>query len=176
MRVWPGEPYPLGATWTGIGVNFALFSANATKVELCLFDSASSTREYARIALPEQTDQVWHGFLPDVRPDQLYGYRVHGPWAPHLGQRFNPAKLLLDPYVREVVGEYGGEDLFLGHVPGHPAVRDTRDNAAVAGTNIIMNVNGMGHYFLPLPIRVKRGIAINLTGNVITTYYNDTTI
>ena len=82
VRVWPGDPYPLGATWTGVGVNFALFSAHAEKVELCLFDSADATKESARIALPEQTDMVWHGFLPDARPNQLYGYRVHGPYEP----------------------------------------------------------------------------------------------
>src|SRR5262249_22661759 len=80
VRVWPGYPYPLGATWTGTGVNFAIFSAHATKVELCLFDAPDATRETERIALPEQTDQVWHGFLPDARPNQIYGYRVHGPY------------------------------------------------------------------------------------------------
>ncbi len=88
MRVWPGEPYPLGATWTGVGVNFALFSAHATKVELCLFDSVNATEESACIALPEQTDMVWHGFFPDIRPNQLYGYRVHGPYEPAAGPPF----------------------------------------------------------------------------------------
>ena len=76
--VWPGKPYPLGATWDGFGVNFALFSANAEKVELCLFDKTGQ-REVERIALPEHTDEVWHGYLPEARPGQLYGYRVHGP-------------------------------------------------------------------------------------------------
>ena len=99
MRVWPGDPYPLGATWTGVGVNFALFSAHATKVELCLFDSADATKETARIALSEHTDMVWHGFLPDARPNQLYGYRVHGPHDPHAGHRFNPHKVVMDPYA-----------------------------------------------------------------------------
>ena len=79
MRVWPGQPYPLGATWTGLGVNFAIFSAHATRVELCLFDSADASRSSACIPLPEQTNEVWHGYLPDVRPGQLYGYRIHGP-------------------------------------------------------------------------------------------------
>src|SRR5258707_3456527 len=87
MLVWPGRPYPLGATWDGAGVNFALFSEQATKVELCLFDSAEATAESNRIALPEQTDQVWHAYLPDLLPDQLYGYRVHGPYEPAKGQR-----------------------------------------------------------------------------------------
>jgi isoamylase len=82
MRVWSGDPYPLGATWTGTGVNFALYSAHATKVELCLFDSPDATAERERVELTEQTAQVWHGFLPDARPNQLYGYRVHGPYGP----------------------------------------------------------------------------------------------
>jgi pullulanase/glycogen debranching enzyme len=94
-----GSPFPLGARWDGSGVNFALFSANATKVELCLFDS-SGRREIERVTLPEFTHEVWHGYLPDVRPGQLYGYRVHGPYEPSAGHRFNPHKLLLDPYAR----------------------------------------------------------------------------
>jgi isoamylase len=86
----------LGATWDGAGVNFALFSEHADKVELCLFD-ASGRLEQRRIELPEQTDQIWHAYLPEVRPGQLYGYRVHGPYRPGQGHRFNPHKLLLDP-------------------------------------------------------------------------------
>jgi len=100
MRVWPGFPYPLGATWDGSGVNFALFSENATAVSLCLFDSADAVTERLRIPLRERTDRIWHAYLPDVGPGQLYGYRVDGPWAPAHGQRFNPAKVLLDPYAR----------------------------------------------------------------------------
>ncbi len=79
IRVWPGQPYPLGATWDGRGVNFAIYSEHATKVELCLFDSPDAARESARITLPENTDLVWHGYFPDLTPGQLYGYRVHGP-------------------------------------------------------------------------------------------------
>ena len=90
-----GRPYPLGATWDGVGVNFALFSAHATKVELCLFDQAGE-RELERIDLAEYTDEVWHGYLPDARPGTVYGYRVHGPYEPAAGHRFNPNKLLLD--------------------------------------------------------------------------------
>ena len=93
MKVWPGHPYPLGATWDGSGVNFALFSENATGVELCLFDSENRNHETKRIRMTEQTDQVWHVYLPEARPGQLYGYRVHG-HSPAEGQRFNPAKLL----------------------------------------------------------------------------------
>ena len=93
-KVWPGRPYPLGATWNGEGVNFAIFSGHAEKVELCLFDR-SGGHEEARIVLPEYTDEVWHAYLPDARPNQLYGYRVYGPYDPANGHRFNPHKLLI---------------------------------------------------------------------------------
>ena len=99
MRTRPGRPYALGATWDGHGVNFSLFSGHATTVDLCLFDRRDATVETHRVTMPEQTDQVWHGYLPDVRPGQLYGYRVSGPYDPTAGHRFNPAKLLLDPYA-----------------------------------------------------------------------------
>jgi glycogen operon protein len=92
--VWPGSPYPRGATWDGEAVNFSLFSANADKVELCLFDP-SGRRELQRIELMEQTDQVWHCYLPEARPGLLYGYRVHGRYSPEQGHRFNPFKLLI---------------------------------------------------------------------------------
>jgi isoamylase len=98
-----GRPHPLGATWDGLGVNFALFSSNATKVELCLFDE-NGDQELERIVLPEYTDEVWHGYLPDARPGTVYGYRVHGPYEPAIGHRFNPNKLLLDPYAKQVLG------------------------------------------------------------------------
>jgi glycogen operon protein len=100
MRLWPGTPYPLGATWDAGGVNFALCSENATRVDLCLFDSATSAMENVCVSLPERTDMVWHGYLPDVRPGQLYGYRVDGPWDPANGFRFNRSKILLDPYAK----------------------------------------------------------------------------
>ena len=93
-RVREGRPFPLGATWDGLGVNFALYSRHATRVELCLFDARN--REVERIVLPEYTNEIWHGYLPDVRPGQRYGYRVHGPYAPEEGHRFNPNKLLLE--------------------------------------------------------------------------------
>jgi isoamylase len=103
-RLREGRPFPLGATWTGKGVNFALFSAHATKVEICLFDDHGQ-KEIERIELPEFTDEVWHGFLPDARPGTIYGYRVYGPYEPANGHRFNPHKLLLDPYAKAVVGQ-----------------------------------------------------------------------
>jgi glycogen operon protein len=135
MRVWPGDPYPLGATWTGLGVNFALFSAHATKVELCLFDSLDATSESARLALPEQTDMVWHGFLPDIRPNQLYGFRVHGPYDPASGHRFNPNKIVMDPYARSVARTIRWADEMFGYRVGDPAGDasfDDRDNAPYA--------------------------------------------
>ena len=91
MKVWPGKPYPLGATWDGAGVNFSLFSENATSVDLCLFDWPDGKNEIARIPLREKTGPVWHIYLPELRPGQLYGYRVHGPYEPARGHRFNPA-------------------------------------------------------------------------------------
>ena len=107
--VWPGRPYPLGATWDGEGVNFALYSEHAEKVELCLFD-VLGRRETVRVPLPEQTDMVWHGYLPEVRPGQLYGYRAYGPYAPEQGHRFNPHKLLLDPYGKQIQGNIQWND------------------------------------------------------------------
>src|SRR6478672_10649779 len=135
MRVWPGDPYPLGATWTGVGVNFALFSAHATRVELCLFDSADAERESIRIDLPEQTDMVWHGFLPDARPNQLYGYRVHGPYQPLAGHRFNPNKVVMDPYAKSVARTIRWADEMFGYRVGDPDSDlsfDDRDNAPFA--------------------------------------------
>src|ERR671920_1986697 len=104
MRVWPGQPYPLGATWDGEGVNFAIFSEDATGVELCLFARGEDAREQLRVPLRERNDQVWHCYLPDARPGQLYGYRVAGPYQPEKGLRFNPAKLLIDPYAKSIDG------------------------------------------------------------------------
>ena len=126
-----GQPYPLGASPTARGVNFALVAPHATAVDLCLFDRTGA-HEQQRLRLPAQTDGVWHGLLPSARAGLVYGLRVHGQWAPHEGHRFNPAKVLLDPYARAVVGRYGGDAVFLGHVPGAPAQRDPRDNAALA--------------------------------------------
>lgn len=114
MAVWPGKPYPLGATWDGEGVNFALFSENAEKVELCLFDPKGK-REIERIAVHERTDQVWHCYLPEARPGLLYGYRVWGPYDPENGFRFNPNKLLLDPYAKSIYGALRWSDAHFGY-------------------------------------------------------------
>ncbi len=130
LTVSEGRGYPLGATWDGQGVNFALFSANATKVEVCLFEDDGT--EYARIALPEYTDEAWHGYIADIGPGTIYGYRVHGPYEPENGHRFNPNKLLLDPYARAHVGELTWNDACFGYTIGHPDKDlsfDERDSA-----------------------------------------------
>ncbi len=130
--VWPGTPYPLGATWDGEGVNFALFSEHAERVELCLFDGASKQIE-TRITVPEYTHQTWHCYLPDARPGQLYGYRVYGPYAPSQGQRFNPNKLLIDPYAKSIRGDLKWGNQHFGYRIGSPKGDlsfDRRNNAA----------------------------------------------
>lgn len=131
LRVWPGEPSPLGATWDGVGVNFALFSENAERVQLCLFDR-SGTKEIDRIELRDYTNNVWHAYLPDLLPGQLYGYRVFGPYAPGRGHHFNHHKLLIDPYARLLYGQFQWHDAVFGHDAGNPALDlsfDTRDSA-----------------------------------------------
>jgi len=128
-RVREGRPFPQGATFDGKGTNFALFSAHATRVDLCLFDDAGHEE---RIELPEYTNEVWHGYLPDVKPGQRYGYRVHGPYAPAEGHRFNHHKLLLDPYAREIEGDLTWSDELYGYTIGHPDADlsfDERDSA-----------------------------------------------
>lgn len=129
-RILEGLPYPLGATWDGLGVNFALFSAHATKVELCLFDDQGE-REIERIELPEYTDEIWHGYLPDARPGTIYGYRVHGPYEPTAGHRFNPNKLLIDPYAKGLVGSITWNPALFGYKmeSGDDTSFDDRDSA-----------------------------------------------
>ena len=128
----PGRPYPLGATWDGAGVNFALFSEHATAVELCLFDVADPAREIRRIAVTERSNQIWHVYLPEARPGLLYGYRVHGPYAPAEGHRFNPAKVLVDPYARALAGSVRWDEALFGYRPGEAedsTEPDQRDSA-----------------------------------------------
>ena len=129
--VWPGCPDPRGATWDGEGVNFALFSENAERVELCIFDDAGR-RQLQRIAISERTDQVWHCYLPEARPGMLYGYRVYGRYRPDEGSRFNAHKLLLDPYAMQIVGALRWSDALFGYTPGHrreDLSYDRRDSA-----------------------------------------------
>ncbi|WP_373650510.1 glycogen debranching protein GlgX [Schlesneria sp. DSM 10557] len=142
QRVWPGRPAPLGATWDGKGVNFAVFSEHATQVDLCLFDSPLATKESARIPLPDQTDHVWNGYLPDIRPGQLYGFRAHGPYDPERGFRFNANKVLLDPYAKGIGRDLIWNDAAFGYHIGDPAGDlsfDERDNADSAPLAAVIN-------------------------------------
>lgn len=129
--LWPGHSYPLGAEWDGNGINFALFSGQAERVELCLFD-ARGERETHRLPLPEKSNEISHGYLPDAKPGLVYGYRVYGPYAPEQGQRCNPHKLLLDPYAKAIVGTLDWNDAHFGYRIGNVKADlslDKRDNA-----------------------------------------------
>ena len=137
----PGHPYPLGATWDGEGVNFALFSENATAVELCLFDRPDQEKETHRIRMEERTNQVWHVFLPEVRPGQLYGYRVDGPYDPQAGHRFNSNKLLIDPYAKALDGSLRWSDSMFGYRLGDPEADlsfDERNNASLVPKSVVV--------------------------------------
>jgi glycogen operon protein len=136
IRVWPGIPAPLGATWDGEGTNFAIFSPHAIRVELCLFDHPENAVASQQVELRKRSDQVWHAYLPDIRPGQAYGYRVHGPFAPTEGHRFNPAKLLLDPYAKAISASIRWDDALSSHPEGNAnpdrdLLLDTRDSAGV---------------------------------------------
>src|SRR6266516_3308095 len=132
MRVWPGNPYPQGAIWDGEGVNFSIFSEHGESVELCLFNAPDDEEESQRIELTDRTDLIWHCYLPDARPGQLYGYRVHGPYQPREGHRYNPNKLLLDPYAKAISGAIRWDDSLYGYTIGDPDEDlsfDPRDSA-----------------------------------------------
>ncbi|EDM36693.1 Glycogen debranching enzyme GlgX [Pedobacter sp. BAL39] len=118
LKIYPGHPYPLGATWNGSGVNFAIYADNATGVELCLFTSEKDEAETRKIHIEERTHQIWHVYLPDLRPGQLYGYRVHGPFEPAEGHRYNPNKLLIDPYAKAISGVIKWHDALFGYEMG----------------------------------------------------------
>ncbi|MDB5727175.1 MAG: glgX, partial [Noviherbaspirillum sp.] len=142
-RLQPGSPYPLGAYFDGVGVNFAVFSANAHKIELCLFDQ-SGRKELARLALPECTNEVWHGYLPDAGPGLLYGYRAYGPYEPQRGHRFNPHKLLLDPYARKLSGPLRWTDALFGYRLNSPRGDlsfDRRDSAPAMMKAVVVEDN-----------------------------------
>jgi glycogen operon protein len=139
-KLLPGNPYPLGATWDGLGINFAVFSANAHRIDLCLFDPAGR-REIARHTLPECTDEVWHGYLPEARPGLIYGYRAFGPYEPQNGHRFNPHKLLLDPYARRIVGDIRTSDAMFGYRVNSPRgdlSLDRRDSAPGVSKGMVL--------------------------------------
>ena len=142
-RVQEGLPHPRGAVWDGRGVNFALFSSAATKVELCLFDQSGKT-ETERIELPEYRDEIWHGYVPGLGPGQVYGYRVHGPYAPEEGHRFNPNKLVLDPYARAHIGQLTWDPALFGYIVGDEAADlsfDTRDSARFMPKCVVVDHN-----------------------------------
>ena len=141
MRIIPGTPYPLGATWDGAGVNFSIFSEHGTAIDLCLFEGESAA-ETARISLPEQTDQIWHVYLPEARPGLRYGYRVHGPYEPARGHRFNAAKLLLDPYAQAIDGTLRWSDALFGYTVGGGEAdlrRDDRDSAPGMPKSVVID-------------------------------------
>jgi isoamylase len=142
LRIMPGRPYPLGATWDGKGVNFALFSENADAVELCLFDTVADRKESHRIRLTEQTNHIWHIYLPDARPGWLYGYRVSGQYEPAVGCRFNPAKMLVDPYAKLIARKTKWDDAMFAYPVGRKSedlAKDERDNAAFAPLAVVVD-------------------------------------
>ena len=137
MRAWPGAPFPLGSSWDGSGTNFSLTSENAERVELCLFDADDVE---TRVTLPSHTAHNWHGYLPGVGPGQRYGYRVYGPWAPDRGHRFNPAKLLIDPYAKAIEGPILWErGRTLGYADGNDLIIDTADDAAAIPKSVVVD-------------------------------------
>jgi len=140
MAIYPGNPYPLGSFWDGKGVNFALYSHNASGVELCLFDDPKGVGEKQKIRFTERTHDVWHAYVPDLRPGQLYGYRVEGPYDPSNGHRFNPAKVMLDPYARAFCNIGQWDDTLFGYTLGQDdLVRDDRDDAAAAPKSAVID-------------------------------------
>ena len=141
-KIWKGYAYPLGATWMGTGTNFAIFARDASKVELCLFDYVHGAQETDRIDMVERADEVWHVFVPKAHPGQLYGFRVHGPWQPERGLRFNPAKVLMDPYAKAVHGEVQWAPEMFSYIVGHPdadLAPDNRDNATLVPKSVVVD-------------------------------------
>jgi glycogen operon protein len=142
-RLTEGSPHPRGATWDGSGVNFSLFSAHATKVEVCLFDEKGE-REIERMALPEYTNEIWHGYIAGLGPGAIYGYRVHGPYEPEAGHRFNPNKLLLDPYARAHFGDLEWNPACFGYTigaEGDDLTFDERDSAPFVPKCVVVDPN-----------------------------------
>lgn len=143
VEIRAGYGHALGANYDGEGVNFAIFSAHAERVELCLYDD-SGQHEIARLTLPEYTNEVWHGYVPGLRPGALYGYRVYGPYDPENGHRFNPHKLLIDPYARELAGDIAWNDAHFAYQLGHEEKDlsfDTRDSAPFTPKCRVIDIN-----------------------------------
>src|SRR4051794_11647578 len=145
MRSWPGRPHPLGATWDGEGTNFAIYAPSAEAVDVCLFDGAarngdgSSAERETRVPLEETTTHVWHGYLPQIGPGQRYGYRVDGPFDPSRGLRWNPSKLLADPYAKAFTGELRLDESIFGYPPGRDdTVQDHRDSSPYVPRSVVI--------------------------------------
>ena len=163
-EVWPGTEHPLGATWDGKGVNFAIFSENATAVELCLFDSSNKPKE-TRIEVTERTNLVWHIYLPGVGPGQLYGWRVYGPYDPQEGHRFNPAKLLLDPYAKAIAGDFKYSGRLFGYKLNDPEAdlsMDEQDSAASMPKSVVIDPAFDWGYDTPLKIPLHKSFIYEL--------------
>ena len=142
MRIWPGSSYPLGAAWDGKGVNFAIYSENATSISLLLYESQNSPTPRHRIPLTEKSGYVWHCYLPDIMPGQLYAYSVDGPYEPDKGLRFNKKKALIDPYSRAITGTIPTNDAMFGHKLGDPTQdlsRDERDSGPFSPKSLIID-------------------------------------
>ena len=167
-----GLPAPIRATWDGKGVNFALFSEHATKVELCLFDSVDSTKPSRTIPLPDRTDLVFHGYFPDVEPGQLYGYRVHGPFDPVAGHRFNPAKILLDPYAKAIGRDAKWDNSLFGYQAGKDdlSINETLTRTIITGATALLALSGLaifgGSALRDFSIVLMFGIAIGTYSSI----------
>ncbi len=143
LSVLPGQPDPLGATWDGEGINFAVYSEHAVRVDVCLFDELRG-RETARLSLPEKSRHIWHGYVRGIGPGQLYGYRAYGPYAPNEGLRFNPAKLLIDPYARAIAGEVHWSAPVFGHRlrgPREDLTRDIHNSARGVPKSVVVHAS-----------------------------------
>jgi isoamylase len=160
-KVYPGEPYPLGATWDGEGVNFAVFAENAAGMDLCLFDTLDSKFEEERIQLTEVSHHVWHAYIPRLKPGQLYGYRAYGPYEPHNGLRYNPNKLLIDPYAKAISSPVAWNNALFGYIMAHPeedlSFSDT-DSAPFAPRSVVIDPNFDWEGDKPLKIPYHRTI------------------
>lgn len=144
IKIYPGDPFPLGATWDGEGVNFAIYSESATGITLCLFHSVEADHEALTIKMVERTEYIWHVYLPDVKPGQLYGYRVHGPYEPHNGHRFNHNKLLIDPYAKAIAGNIIWNNALFGYEIGHEDEDlsfSNTDSAPYAPKSVVIDPN-----------------------------------
>ena len=153
MHVWPGQPFPLGATYDGTGTNFALYSEVAEKVELCLLDAE---RGETRIVLPEREGMIWHGYLPRIGPGQRYGYRVHGPYDPAAGLRCNPAKLLLDPYAKAFDGRFVWNEALFSYRFGSPESYNDTDSAPYAMRSVVILFSSDSRTFTASGLRSAR--------------------